>query len=98
MNYRIGKFLDASTGELDATDLDILLSQEDLDTDERSPDLPRIVPHRFGWWINVQHNDAEQLRHDTIRIADSGFSPQFLALFTTAAANECDWINLDRDA
>jgi hypothetical protein len=60
--------------------------------------LPRIVSHANGWWVNVQWQDKEQLRADLDALAVAGFSADLMALFSTAASHECNWINLDRDA
>lgn len=98
MRYRIGKFLDASTDQIPGKDLDILTAHQEVpDEEHRDLTLMRIIPHRYGWWINVQHGDAD-LDDAIACIKTAGLSPKFLALFKVAAENKCDWINLDRDA
>ncbi len=97
---RIGKFLDVSTGALDPKDLEILADrQEGPEEEDRSLLLrPRVIPHRFGWWVNVQHDDPEDFMEEIESINANELSDKFLNIFRYAAACKCDWINFDRDA
>lgn len=95
---RVGKFLDASTDHLTEDDLMILEQHQEEHGDvDRDVTLPRIIPHRYGWWINVQWQDTEQCVKDRAAFKER-MSLGFRKLFTRAVDEECDWINLDRDA
>lgn len=102
MDYRIGKFLDANTDTITEGDMEILVvnAEDPSDIAEgRSTALrARVIPHTYGWLINVQHDDEESLQEALKSITDNGLSDQFQQLFHAAASNACDWINLDRDA
>jgi hypothetical protein len=102
MDYRIGKFLDTSTETITEEDMKILETHQETPTDiadGRGTRLHvRVIPHTYGWWINVQHGDDDCLQEALASISDNGFSEQFKQLFQAAVDNACDWINIDRDA
>lgn len=57
---------------------------------------PRVIPHEYGMWVHVQHDDIEE--HDAVVLA-AGF-PNLLAVlqFARASAVDVNWVNLDRDS
>ena len=87
----IENFLDASTGHITYEDnLKLLNDHLAFPT--------RVIPHEFGWWINVP-DLAEWNEHILIQDLDEqGYSQGFLNLLKYAAMNGCWWINLDCDA
>jgi hypothetical protein len=68
------------------------------DMDRPRGGLPRIVPHRYGFWIYFQWEDLPSMRMHLVALAQVGFSEMFMALYSTAGSYECNWINLDWDA
>ncbi len=82
----IGKYLDASTAHLPAAERDLLTAGLDVS-------CPRVVPHEYGWWVNVPcvPSDIKQL-------ANEHDCPALVAALKAARALDCDWINFDCDA
>lgn len=93
--HRIGKFLEACTDQVTEPDLELL---ERLEEVLLGISAPRVIPHQYGWFIDVQHDDPDNLKESLQSITDCGLSAEFLALYQIAASNGCDWINLDKDA
>ena len=86
----VEKFLDAGTFYITYED-----SVKLLDDPVGFP--TRVIPHDYGWWINVpriecleEDGDLQQMKHD-------GYSDAFIRLMKMAAEHNCWWINLDSD-
>jgi hypothetical protein len=86
----VEKFLDASTGHITYEDSLKLL--------EDPVSFPcRVIPHVFGWWINVPEMKlwVEEPMADWIR--EQGYSEGIISMLIFARDNNCWWVNLDRD-
>ena len=84
------KFLDASTGYI--TDEDRLKL---LDDPTAFP--TRVIPHEFGWWINVPSIEYLEEDDKLHQIKQCGYSDLFVNLIKFAAKHDCWCINLDCD-
>lgn len=84
----VEKFLDAGTTHILARDSDLLYLDPRL--------FPaRVIPHDYGWWINVPE---EKILEEYIPLMfDAGFSLAFVKLMRQACNLGCWWINLDID-
>lgn len=87
----IEKFLDASTGHITYED-----SLKLLDDHEAFPS--RVIPHQFGWWINVPDWAEWSELEVVLSLYRKGYSQGMLNLLKYAAVNGCWWVNLDCDA
>ena len=94
------KYMDLSTGFLTAKDHGLLAHYAEKEDENDEPDEPhpRIVAHRYGWWVNVQWEDEESYADALTEIRKIGLSRKFLNVFKAAAANGCNWINFDSGA
>ena len=86
----IEKFLDASTGHMTYED-----SLKLLDDPIAFP-CP-VIPHDYGWWINVP--GVKLWREEPIadQIREQGYSEDFISMLVFARDNCCWWVNLDCD-
>lgn len=85
------KLLDLSTGHLrseDANKLTKILS---------SNQPSRVIPHEYGWWVNVVQEDTDTLRDVTDEFASLGYSKEFVFIYNHAFTHNCAWINFDQD-
>jgi hypothetical protein len=63
----------------------------------RSETFPiRVVPHEYGWWINVP-TDKDDFDDAVKKLTEAGMTKAFIKLISTARDAGCYWINLDRD-
>ena len=86
----IEMYLDASTGHITYEDSLKLLDDP--------TSLPcRVIPHEFGWWINVPEKKLwiEELIADEIR--EQGYSEGLISMLIFARDNCCCWVNVDSD-
>ena len=87
----VEKFLDASTGHITYEDsLKLLDGHEDFPS--------RVIPHEFGWWINVPYLSEWGENMIIQKLTEQGYSGGMLNLLKYASENSCWWINLDCDA
>ena len=86
----IEKFLDAGTAHISYED-----SLKLIDDHEAFPS--RVIPHEFGWWINVLDWAEWDENMFVQKLEEQGYSQGMLNLLTYAAVNGCWWINLDCD-
>lgn len=86
-------YLDASTAHLPQSERDLLENAGRREERGLPPDnLPRIISHRYGWWVHVNlESDFEDER-------DYTDLPAFAALVAHAQSLGCGWINVDADA
>jgi hypothetical protein len=92
-------YLDASIAHLAPAERPVVLFTPDDDppigavTVGPAQLLPRIVPHRYGAWVNVPSElDSNELG----KLRAGGF-PTLTDLIAFAANRGCNWINLDAD-
>jgi len=80
----IHNYLDLSTCHITEKDSQILTENKDLPF--------RVIPHEYGYWINVQSAVTMGVckKHN--------LSSDFFKLIFIAFIKNCDWINLDRDS
>lgn len=91
MNPAVKQYLDASTGHLPEGERRMLADEaEAIEADSltRSGGMPRVIAHRWGWWVNVQHDDPDRPKD----------MPALCAVLDFARKHECWWINFDADA
>jgi hypothetical protein len=85
----VEKFLDAATAYITYED-----SVKLLDDPVAFPS--RVIPHEFGWWINVP--EVKLLEEDLIQpMKCADYSVRFINMIKMASKNGCWWINLDCD-
>ena len=88
----IKNYLDVSTSHVTEEDAKILDSLHDS-----GEDPTRVIPKRFGWWVNVPDDD-EWIERSTEGWKDRGMSDAFIGLLNYARTKGCSWVNLDSDA
>lgn len=94
----VQKFLDASTRHITQQDNTLLLGlRGDTSTLDGSLFPIRVIPHTYGWWVNVTSEPGE-LDEYIRELTAAGMSEAFCTLLRYARERECWWINLDRDA
>jgi len=79
------KYLDLSTAHLPAGERTALQAGELLDND-----WPRVITHEYGWSVNVPS--------DPVAYDFSDQAPALAQIIAHARAQDCAWVNLDRDA
>lgn len=86
----VQRFLDASTG---------YITYEDSLALSRGPaSFPtRVIPHEYGWWINVPCLEFLEEEGKFQELKKDGFSDAFICLIKLASKSGCWWINLDCD-
>lgn len=90
MNPAVHQFLDASSTHLPEAERELL--------EERGgagEGWPRVVPHEYGWWVNVQ---ADEDYADETHAGLVDEAPALVAALKFAQTPECWWINFDSDA
>ncbi len=88
------KYLDLGTDAMTLTDSK-LLAQHSEEADDSDPNCPRVIPHAYGWWVNVQQDEDDD---SPVTVLEGlGFSPSFVRAFKHAQKLECNWINFDQD-
>jgi hypothetical protein len=90
------RYLDASVAHLAPDEREVVLFTADdppMGVGLHRPLLPRIVPHRFGAFVNVpselDDNELDAMQAD-------GF-PSLVEVIVFAAQRGCNWINFDQD-
>ena len=92
----VAKFLDASTGYMTKNDSLLLANIEKLQAIKAYRSRPRVIPHEYGWWVNVQQEGDVYVDH-IAALVDAGFSASFLKVMHHARKHGCWWINFDQD-
>ena len=92
----IEKFLDLSTAYM--TEKDSTRLREAGKGRKKTPttNLPRIINHEYGFWVNVQQ-DPEVFVDQAAALVDAGFSAAFIKVIVHARKKGCWWINFDQD-
>jgi hypothetical protein len=90
------RYLDVSVAHLAPDEREVVLSTPDdppIGVDIHRPLLPRVVPHRFGAFVNVpselDDNELDAMQAD-------GFA-SLVEVLVFAAQRGCNWINFDQD-
>lgn len=84
------KYLDLSTAHITRLDSQLL---------NREKQPARVIPHDYGWWINVQWEESASSHVERIQaFTNFGYSESFLNVYRLARQLKCNWINLDQDA
>lgn len=95
-DQNVHRYLDLSTGFLSQPERDALEEQgraDQSDDRRRDLDLPRVVNHYYGWWVNVPA-PPDSIGEDHL----GERFPALLACIRVARKRGCNWINFDADA
>jgi hypothetical protein len=81
----IYKYLDLTTAHL---------PEEEMQQIATAP--PRVIPHEYGAWVNVQHDDTDEVDE---QFTEDGTFPVLAAIVKYAREldDDINWINFDRD-
>lgn len=88
-------YLDLSTAFLPDNEAMALSVEGALDGRGReSGDMPRVINHHYGWWVNVPTEDIDPEGEESRRQK----WPALQACIEVARRRGCWWINFDADA
>lgn len=93
--FNVHHYLDLSTAFLPDAELLALGTEGALDGRGReSGDMPRVISHHYGWWVNVPSEEVDPEGEESRRQR----SPALQACIEVARDRGCSWINFDADA
>jgi hypothetical protein len=94
--FNVYRYLDLSTGFLPETERVDLASEGTRDGRGREfGDMPRVISHHYGWWVNVPDLESQGAEGEAIRRQRW---PALQACIEVARDRGCNWINFDADA
>lgn len=91
MSKPIMKFIDLSTGYVKMEELTMM-----AELDEGSEIGVRVIPHEYGYWVNVPGEDSADNEEYLARLREKGYN-SLADCVKYAFNNECLWINFDED-
>jgi hypothetical protein len=91
------KYLDVSTGHLSDWEQENLPSIETSKAYEDAFSI-RVIPHEFGWWVNVPSTEEELEEAIKSLLTGGGRFGNVALMLKYAFKKECFWINFDSDA